>query len=146
MFSRTFFVALLAVAAAGVTGSPVELEEGDPLGNVFYCDCEGWTGSCATRPVEVDTCKEVHNEEYNIEINAFGPDDGIYCVLYGWILVSLVYFGQDSLTLSRCVCVVGDSTAQETTTLSIILELKTFRTSGGTTVWSRSDVNHIESP
>ena len=71
LFSANLFAALLAVAAVGVTGSPVDVQKdgqntGSPvqvqkggLGTVSYCEGEQFATPCQSQPVDAGTCYNI---------------------------------------------------------------------------------------
>jgi hypothetical protein len=58
LFSTNLFAALLAVAAVGVTGSPVEVEKRG-LGTVSYCEGEQFAQPCRSQPVDAGQCYNI---------------------------------------------------------------------------------------
>ena len=73
-FSGNFIAALLAIAAVGVSASPVELER-RALGNIQYCDANG---GCATQAINAgDGCRGFDRTVDHIII-----DNGVACTLY----------------------------------------------------------------
>jgi hypothetical protein len=79
IFSGKLFAALITVAAVGVTGSPVELEERGALPHVYYCDGPHYRDPCTHRSVFLgrDNCYPLVYED----IDSFIPDDNIVCNL-----------------------------------------------------------------
>ena len=86
LFSGNLFTVLLAIAAVGVIGSPVELGRGAPggdlgLGTVFYCDGGGFAEPCHSPIVQDGECMNV-TEDLLDKVSAVRPGYGIGCTLY----------------------------------------------------------------
>jgi len=80
MFYRNLFASLLAVAAIGVKGSPIE--PGDNLGTVKFCINTFYQEPCAPYSPGHSDCNDLFGE-FNNNIRSFianGPR--VYCVLY----------------------------------------------------------------
>jgi hypothetical protein len=80
MFPGKFFAALLAIAASGVTGSPVELEKRD-LGVIYMCQGKNWGQPCLPIHVPDKGCQKVP-DDYDKKINSIGSVETLYCALF----------------------------------------------------------------
>lgn len=88
MFSRKHLALIGIVFAAVANGFPAEVAEhlhpSSPkrsLGNVYFCANDGWTAPCDVFGVDDNICCNVP-DDFNDNINSFGPDEGIGCILY----------------------------------------------------------------
>jgi hypothetical protein len=82
LVSGKLFVALIAAAAAGVTGSPVELEKRDNDLTVFFCTDVGLGGpSCLQDTWPMGQCRNLEFTTLDKTLSAFDPR-GAVCVLF----------------------------------------------------------------
>jgi len=81
LFSRTFFAAFLAVAAVGVSGSPVESEKRDS--KFVFCQGKYWQPPCAyPDSVELEKCHDFITEYNLVNINTFVVPHGLTCGVF----------------------------------------------------------------
>lgn len=77
---RKLFVALIAAAVTGVTGSPAELEKRDHT--IVFCTDAGLGGpSCLQDPWPLGQCRNLEFTTLDKAISAFDPN-GFVCTLY----------------------------------------------------------------
>jgi len=79
MFNRNLFAALLAVAAVGVKGSPINF--GDEIGIAKFCVGKYFQEPCVPYSVGFQECSELYNE-FNDSIYSFKGDPNLNCNLY----------------------------------------------------------------
>jgi hypothetical protein len=65
------------------------------LGNVYFCVNDGWVEPCDLFAVDDNICYDVPND-FNRNISAFGPDEGIACILYECVDFSVTAKGDCS--------------------------------------------------
>jgi len=91
LFSRNLFATFLAVAAVGVSGSPVELENPNHYTKVKLCTEENWSGFCPVPDLILGQCYRIDSDFGMPSAKSFGPPPGIHCTVCTWVKVSLVF-------------------------------------------------------
>jgi len=111
LFSRNLFAAFVAVAAAGVSGSPVEPEKRTYNTKFKFCEGKEWQGDCTVPDlIETNMCHDLYMWKRST-LSDLLPTSNVPSTNESKRLFSFLVVSRGFFTRSRCGRAIGLPTA-----------------------------------